>query len=142
MSVDYNTNALCGFKLDIREVQKTKTQYDQDTGQPFAVKVFSHYDAYVDGIKVISTKDHEDKKFLWPTSYDDPLQSTEYAGLLLHRSGGEGSGPEILGVSLAELDDWGGESLMEFSPKVPKVVAKFAAKHCLQAKFYLLFLCY
>lgn len=121
-----NCKVVCGFRLDVQEAYKNITKYNEDTGQPFTKKVFSHYTVMV-----------EDKELCNRSLDAERLCNGEELDNLEVFEAGYEEGEKVLGLSLGRR--WGDDNtVLELKLTIPEEVSNFAKEHGLTPKFFLI----
>ena len=129
MGTSYSTSRICGYKLEIRDVNKPVTKYNPDNGEPFQKDEVSHREALVHGVVVATDIDDPDAFCSWE----------KIDGLRIDESGYEDGqkflGVEVTGLSIDEKD------FDEVSLEIPATVKAFEAKHKVTPKHYVFMSC-
>ena len=130
MSISYSARVVCGFKLDVVTVFTEQTKYNEDTGEPYQVRVESHDVAYVDGKPVIDTIENPDVLCC----------GEEIDGMEIIESGYSG-GVKILGDVLSRVGEYNDVChIIDLTSNSAGVVA-FSEKHGLTPKLFLVMSC-
>ena len=124
MGINYRTTVIYGFRLDISDINKSVTKYDENTGEPKQVEVFSHNQAQVHGVVVAEDKDNSDAFCVWE----------EIEGLRIEKSGYEG-GDYFLGVEVGKALG-NGNWWCEVGSAMPKAVTAFSHKYGVEPSIY------
>ena len=124
MSISYSARVVCGFKLEIQPVSKSVTKYNQDTGEPYQVRVTEHEEGTIDGIPIRDTSQNADLF----------CNGETIEGLTVGESGYE-IGQKWLGIVVVKVGEYDGDfhgDFHEFNLVVPDEIHEFAAKYKLE----------
>lgn len=130
MSTTYRAELVCGFQVEIREVKKQVTKFDENTGKPYETSAYSHDVAVADGVEVGTTEICVDA-----LSHGEELEGLEFGS-----SGGYGHGTKWLGKVVTKVDDYK-EQFKEVKAETPACVLAFAQKHGLTPRWFLSLSC-
>lgn len=128
MGISYSAYAVFGFKLNIEAVNKKKTKYNEDTGEPYQVEIPSYNVALVNGVRVADTKYDADSLYV----------GEKIEGLEIVQSGYE-EGTKALGVIVAKVCDL--DDFVHIDTNMPPVVQAFADRYSLTPGLFLIQSC-
>jgi len=94
--LECNANLIYGFKLEIKIINKLVTKYNEDTGEPYQKKIYSHKEALIGDCIIASTKEN-DHALYFNEKYGDLYLYSIYSG---------GDASYYLGLSVATVNNY------------------------------------